>query len=150
MTDYIEQGRHLAEQYLEVCTMITTITDRMAEEYEALYELAYKAREMSLPEKNRGSASPVESAVVLIEKMRNEMDGRYCREVAELERKRMDIEGIVESAELSAVEQQVFYLRYGMRRKRLSLEEIADMVFYSERHVKRVLDRCYLKVGVLL
>ncbi|MEX1376221.1 MAG: sigma factor-like helix-turn-helix DNA-binding protein [Eubacteriales bacterium] len=150
MTDYIEQGRHLSSQYQEVCAMIMTITDRMAEEYEALYEMAYKAREMSLPEKNRGKSSPVESAVILIEKMRNEMDSRYCSEIAELERKRMDIEGIVESAGLSAVEQQVFYLRYGIRRKRLSLDEIADMVFYSQRHVKRVLERCYDKVGAVL
>ena len=82
--------------------------------------------------------------------MRNDMDNRYCQEIAELERKRMDIEGIVESAGLSAVEQQVFYLRYGIRRKRLSLDEIADMVFYSQRHVKRVLDRCYLKIGMIL
>jgi len=150
MKDYIESGRHLANQYSEVCAMIMTITDRMAEEWEELYSLAYRAREIKQPDKTMWKTSPVESTAVLIEKMRNEMDERYCAQIAELERKRMAMEGIIESAGLNAMESRVFHLRYGLRAKRMSLEQVADAVYYSERHVKRVLDGAFLKVGLVV
>ncbi|MBN2879879.1 MAG: hypothetical protein JXN65_09650 [Clostridia bacterium] len=150
MKNYIESGKHLANQYSEVCAMIMTITDRMAEEWEALYDLAYRAREIKQPDKTRWKSSPVESTAVLIEKMRNEMDERYCSQIAELERKRMDIEGIIEAANLNAMESRIFHLRYGLHSKRMSLEQVADTVYYSDRHVKRVLEGVFLKIGEVL
>lgn len=150
MKDYVEAGKHLANQYQEVCSRIMNITERMAEEYEELYNLAYRARNMDMPDKNRLKSSPVEGAVIMIEKMRNEMDERYCNLVAELERKRLDMEGIIESSNLTAIESRVFCLRYGIRAKRLSLLDIADRVYYSERQVKRVLNRVYGKIGEVL
>ncbi len=150
MKDYSEAGKHLANQYQEVCSRIFDITERMAEEYEELYNLAYRARNMDMPDKNRLKSSPVEGAVIMIEKMRNEMDARYCGEIAELEQKRMDIEGIITSCNLTAIESKVFYLRYGMRAKRLSLMDIVDRVYSCERQVKRVLSRSYSKIGLIL
>ena len=150
MKDYTEAGKHLAEQYQNVCDMILNITDRMAEEWEALYDMAYRAYEMKMPEKNRLKKSPVEGVLIKIEKMRNEMDQRYCAEIAELERKRMDIEGIIASADLSPAEDRIFFLRYGLTKKRLNYVEIGDLVYYSERHVKRMLNGAYAKVGRVL
>lgn len=150
MTEYTDAGKYLALQYQEVCSLILNITDRMAAEWEELYQLAYRARNTDLPDKNAPKSSPVESVVVLIEKMRNEMDERYCTQIAELERKRMDMESIIACGGLTAIESKVFYLRYGMRKRRLRLDEIADMVYYSERQVKRVLARGYGKIGAIL
>jgi len=150
MKDYIDAGKHMAGQYQEMCSRIMSITERMAEEYEALYEATYRAREIDMPDKNREKTSPVETVAILIEKMRNEMDARYVGEISELEQKRITMESIIKSADLSAAEDEIFYLRYGMRRRRLRLNEIGDMVYYSERQVKRVLERCYLKIGLTL
>lgn len=150
MKQYIDAGKLLANQYQETCSRILNITERMADEYEELYNLAYRARNMDMPDKNRLKSSPVEGAIIMIEKMRNEMDDRYCHEIAELEQKRMDMEGIITSSQLTAIESKVFYLRYGMRAKRLNLMDIADRVYYSERQVKRILAQVYGKVGEIL
>lgn len=150
MKQYIESGKYLANQYQNVCDMILNITDRMAEEWEALYEMAYRAREVKMPDKNMMKSSPVESVLIKIEKMRNEMDEKYCAEIAELERKRMDMDGIISSAGLTPAEDRIFHLRYGLNKKRLNYVEIGDLVYYSERHVKRVLDGAYSKIGKLL
>lgn len=147
MKEYVDAGKVLASQYNQVCRYIVTVTDRVARECEALYELAYKARSEDLPDKNKQKSSPVENAVVLIEKMRNSIDEKYSYEIAEYEKKKLDIEGIIQSAGLTADESYVFYLRYGMHKKMLCLHEIADIAYYSERSVKRILDRAFEKVG---
>ena len=95
MTEYTDAGKYLALQYQEVCSLILNITDRMAAEWEELYQLAYRARNTDLPDKNAPKSSPVESVVVIIEKMRDEMDERYCTQIAELERKRMERDGLL-------------------------------------------------------
>ena len=150
MKQYIDAGKYLSAQYQNVCDMILNITDRMAEEWEALYDMAYRAREMQAPDKNAFKTSPVEGVIIRIEKMRDEMDEKYCAEIAELERKRMDMLGIFASAALSPAEDRIFHLRYGINKKRLNYEEIGDLVYYSERHVKRVLEGAYGKIGRLL
>lgn len=82
MMERKEAGKHLCNQYFEVCKYILLITDRAAKEYESLYDMAYGRNVDALPEKNKLKTSSVESVAIRTEKLRNDMDARYLEEIA--------------------------------------------------------------------
>ncbi len=141
----IEKGKSIAQEYDDVCMFILHSQDRAHEEWQEISVLWCGA--MKKKENKNYFYAPTESIAVHLDEMRTKINTKYKDELFLLEEKRIQLETDITSAGLNPLETRIFFLRHGLHYKKQTLEEVAEKIYYSDRHVKRILDGAYYKIG---